>query len=649
MKQLLILSALALPMAAEVPSWVRELSTATHPEYPAKTKAVVLFHEERVTAEETGKQTSQIRKVIKILTADGKREAVGAVTFDQKGSKVRDARAYLIYASGKTKEFGKKEFVEGEANSGAALYSTLRFLSVSASQEADPGSIFAYEITTEEQQIFSQFQFPLQDDLPHLLSRFQLTVPAGWTAEAKSYNGANPQAQSSGGTYTWEARNLKPFEREASAPSYSSQLPRIAVSMLRPEGSANGPVASFRTWVDVSTWESALVDPQAEVTPAIDAKAKELTAGMTDAMAKISAIGAFVQKLRYVLILRNHARGGGYVPHKAEEILKASYGDCKDKSNLTRTLLKAVGIESWPVGIFSGDARYVQENFPSPHQFNHAILAISIPASAKFPAAFDNPQLGRLLLFDPTDPHVPLGYLPEHEQDSWALITAGPKGNLIRTPKTSPDQNRTERRWKMTLEADGSVLGELDELSTGQDAFDNRAQVEQLAAADFRKAIEAWISQSVPAAEVSGLEYKFDAAANTFRTQLKFKAPSFAKVMRGKLWMVRSAPVPFRGTPNVNKADREQPLIVRPLFLEESVDWTMPANLKLDELPDADALETAYGKYRSSWKANGPAIRVERHLTLESSIIPASEYAKARQFFSRFRGAEAAPIVLLAN
>jgi hypothetical protein len=118
--------------AADVPGWMREFATAAHPNYPGKTKAVVLFNEEKLVLDETGKQTSQLRKVIKILSGVGRSEAFGAVTFDQKGSKVRDAKAYLIYSSGKTKEYSKKDFVEGEASSGSTLYSTLRYFSINA-------------------------------------------------------------------------------------------------------------------------------------------------------------------------------------------------------------------------------------------------------------------------------------------------------------------------------------------------------------------------------------------------------------------------------------------------------------------------------------------------------------------------------------
>ena len=133
----------------------------------------------------------------------------------------------------------------------------------------------------------------------------------------------------------------------------------------------------------------------------------------------------FAQKIRYVSISTNLSRGGGYVPHTADAVLKAAYGDCKDKSNLLRAMLKSAGVDSYMVSIYSGNPRFTQEEFPSPSQFNHAILAIRVPDAVTLPAAFTHPEVGRLLLFDPTDAHVAFGFIPSHEQNSRALLMAG--------------------------------------------------------------------------------------------------------------------------------------------------------------------------------------------------------------------------------
>ncbi len=51
-----------------------------------------------------------------------------------------------------------------------------------------------------------------------------------------------------------------------------------------------------------------------------------------------------------------------------------------------RSLLAAVDIESFPVVIFSGNRRYVRPDWPSPKQFNHAIIAVRFPGELEAPA-----------------------------------------------------------------------------------------------------------------------------------------------------------------------------------------------------------------------------------------------------------------------
>ena len=70
---------------------------------------------------------------------------------------------------------------------------------------------------------------------------------------------------------------------------------------------------------------------------------------------------------------------GRYHPHPAEDVLSNEYGDCKDKHTLLAALLKAKGIESWPV-LISG-TRELDPDLPSPAQFNHVITLV--PLSGK--------------------------------------------------------------------------------------------------------------------------------------------------------------------------------------------------------------------------------------------------------------------------
>ena len=57
-------------------------------------------------------------------------------------------------------------------------------------------------------------------------------------------------------------------------------------------------------------------------------------------MERIQAIARFVQNDQLHLDSNGHRDGGGYSPHSAAEVFAKSYGDCKDKANLMRAMLK---------------------------------------------------------------------------------------------------------------------------------------------------------------------------------------------------------------------------------------------------------------------------------------------------------------------
>ncbi len=180
------------------------------------------------------------------------------------------------------------------------------------------------------------------------------------------------------------------------------------------------------SWKDIGLWYSGLTQGSRTSTPLIDKKVAELTAGMPDTAAKMVAITNYVQRqIRYAAI---EIGIGGYQPHPAADVFTHQYGDCKDKATLLGSMLKQVGIESYYVLIHT-DRGFVQPDFPTT-DFNHAIIAIHLPDSVPdgaFGGIVTDPQLGRIMFFDPTNEYVPLGNIPSYLQESYGLVV-GPNG-----------------------------------------------------------------------------------------------------------------------------------------------------------------------------------------------------------------------------
>ena len=163
-------------------------------------------------------------------------------------------------------------------------------------------------------------------------------------------------------------------------------VPRLAVDYFPAEGARLTTSRAFDSWNEVSRWYSGISDSQAQPDARIIAKANELTANTRTELEKIQAIARYVQSIQYISI---QIGVGRWRPHAASEVLAKSYGDCKDKANLMRALLKVVNIEAYPVLIHSGDPTFVQEVWPSPRQFNHCIIAVKVSDATQASTVLD--------------------------------------------------------------------------------------------------------------------------------------------------------------------------------------------------------------------------------------------------------------------
>ena len=639
----LLLAAIPATAADAPPSWLAEMATREVPKYDPPVDSVVLFEEETATVDPAGVVVTRVRKAIKVLTRSGRDAAAAGVLYRVDTGKVRSLDAWLIYPSGKHKTYGKKETADGARNSGD-VYNESRVRAISGSADADPGAVFGYEAVSEDRSVFTQFLFHFQDGGPALTSRFSLELPPGWEAEGKFFNHEPVEPLVQGNRRTWELRNLQPVRDEPARPDDDAIVPRLAVSYY-PPADASGLGPAFRDWTAVSAWLNGLNDTQYAPDDAVRAKAQELIAGAATDLDKVAALARFAQDVKYVSIQTGVGRGGGYRPHAAPEVLRNNYGDCKDKANLLRSLLDTIGVKSYPVAIYSSDRSFVREEWASPQQFNHAILAIAVAPDVALSAARDYDGFGRLLFFDPTDPHTPFGWMPEEEQNAWALLVAPDGGRLVRTPSTAPADNLLARTVQVTLAEDGTIQASLREECSGDSASFNRALHKELSTPDYRKAIESWVSRGAPAAAVSKLEVAD--GGHDFSLDVEFQAAGYAQSMGGRLLVFKPAVVARRNSATLIDEKRHYPVVLSANAYRETVRVALPAGFQVDEKPADVNIDADFGRYSATWQIDGATLVFSRSMETQAAIIPVDQYAAIRTFYQTITNAEQSPVVLV--
>lgn len=631
--------------ANEAPAWLQQASTMPVPAYEKSVPAVVLLREQHVTVNEDGRITTVTMLAVRILIHEGRDYAYAKEFYENDAGKVREIKAWLIRPSGQVRKYGKDDVVDAVEDPDD-IYNESRYKMIDATNDADTGSVFGYQTTTEEKSIFAQDVWSFQNLLPALASRYMLTLPQAWRAKGITFNHSPIEPTVSGASYTWELHNLSPIEPEPSSPRVTSLAPRIAISYFPPGDTQPAAFHPFATWVEISEWLTTLHDPQSAASDAVSEKARQITASAKSELDKIRAVGQYVQNIKYIAIAIGVNRGGGMRPRSATEVFTKSYGDCKDKANLMRAMLKALNIIAYPVAIYSGDPDYVREEWASPHQFNHCIIAVKVSDETQAATVITHPKLGRLLIFDATDDNTPVGDLPAHEQGSLALIIAGNSGLLMRMPVTPPETNLLDRRVEAKLGEDGSLTASIQEKTTGRWAVAYRGEFRHLSRSDYQKAIEGWVTAGVTAAKINKVEPRDDSSAGRFDLDIDFTAPTYAQLMQGRLLVFKPAIVSRRESLSLTEAKRKHPIVLRSTAYSEIVRVLLPAGFVVDETPDAVKIETSFGSYATSYEVKDGQLIFTRKLVQNATTIPVEQYNSVRSFFEKIRAAEQAPVVL---
>jgi hypothetical protein len=637
----LVVSAGSTVFADDAPSWLRQAAGMQVPSFDKKVNAVVLVDDSTITVNEDGQIVTIWNYAVRILNREGRGEAIAAIGYETDIGKVKDLHAWLIKASGQTKNYGKDQVIE-QANPND-VYDESRVRKIVAVDDAEPGSVFGYQITTETRPFFYQSTWYFQDSNPVVSSRLSVVVPSGWKTSSVTFNHANVQPTTSGNTYTWELRDLPPLEREPASPTLTNLVPRVAIKYFPAEGTRNPGVRAFDQWSDVSRWYSELSDSQAKPDDRIAAKARELTLNAKTELDKIRLIGTYVQNIQYISI---QIGVGRWRPHAATDVLAKAYGDCKDKANLMRALLSSLNLQSYPVLIFSGDSTYVRETWVSPNQFNHCIIAIKVSDDTKAATVITHPALGRLLIFDATDDDTPVGDLPEDEQGSLALIAAGDSGSLVKMPETPSEANSVDRQIDASLSADGTVNASIRERAIGQRAVDYRRRFRRLSRPEYVGMIENWVTNGATAARVSKVDPVDRSVEGRFDLDVDFSAIAYAQNMQNRLLVFRPTLVSRRDFLLLTDPVRRHPVVLDSHVFSETVQVKLPAGFEVDELPEALKLDVPFGSYQTTYQVKGDQLIYTRTLVQHAATIRADQYQSVRNFFERIRASEQSPVVL---
>jgi transglutaminase-like putative cysteine protease len=462
---LLLLAAACSSVSAQVsPSAKPSLSA---PDF-SKEAYVIEEISTRITAEQDGTGTKETSARIKIVADAGvKAFAVLNFTYTSANEVVEIDYVRVRKPDGtvvKTPDYNVQD-MPGEVTRTAPLYSDIHEKHV-AVKGLSVGDVLEYSMRYRilKPEVPGQFwtEYTFSKDAIAKDERLEISFPTGKAVKIVSPE-FKPEISEEAGRriYRWKHTTLVVKEKDP------NEIPR------RIPPNPDVQVTTFSSWEEVGNWYGDLQKPSLEITSAIQAKAAELTRGLTTDDQKIHALYNFVA-LKYHYIGLDFGIGR-YQPHAADDVLDNGYGDCKDKHTLLATLLKAAGIDAWPVLIHA--QRKLDPDVPSPAQFNHVITVV--------------PQGSSFVWLDTTPEVAPYGLLLLALRDKQALMIPSNKPPaLVTTPANAPFPQEQKFSSEGKLGNDGTFKGQIVQSYRGDTEVLLRLAFRQVAESKWNELVQ---------------------------------------------------------------------------------------------------------------------------------------------------------------
>jgi len=367
-------------------------------------------------------------------------------------------------------------------------------------------------------------------------------------------------------------------------------------------------ISTFAEWQQVGQWYAKLQGDRVVVDASVREKAATLTKGAITPQEKTRRLYDYVaQNIRYVSLSFGVGR---LQPHVASEVLQNGYGDCKDKHTLLQSLLKAEGIQSYPVLISS--YRELDADVPSPAQFDHEITAV---------------ELGKELTWlDTTAEVAPYGLIVYQLRNKQALLAAeGDNAGLRRTPANSPIKNELTIKLDGEFSETGAFDTNVEITAQGDSDLPLRSVFRSIPQVQWQDVLKSLSQMWGLAGEASDIHLDgLEDTSKPFHLAYHYHKDNYFIVPTSGASFRILPPMGLKRLPAINLRKSSEPLNIGPMTEEiYRAHIRFPTNYTI-QAPSKVEIARDYGEYSISHELNKNVLDAERRVILKVNELPAS-------------------------
>jgi transglutaminase-like putative cysteine protease/tetratricopeptide (TPR) repeat protein len=482
---------------------------------------------------------------------------------------------------------------------------------------------YQYRLTTNTAEAPGQFwgaeHFAVQAGVV-LNQTITLEVPATTYVQVwDPKHPATPVTKDGVKTWRWTSSQIKPSQRDEKGTM-------TAADVKDPDEDSDGRKlpsiawTTFHDWAQVGDWYRGLIEPRAQPTATIRAKADELTKNAKTPQAQAEALYRFVAgQIRYVSI----SFGIGRIqPHAADEVLANGYGDCKDKDTLLEALLRSKGFITSPVLIGAGIAAI--PDVPSPAVFNHEITTVELPGT------------GRIWL-DSTAEVAPFRVLSPVIRDQEALVLPQKAPASLQKTPADPPYPYTERFDSvMSLNTEGVLKGKITLLMRSDSELVYRTLIRQAAPSQWDQMMQYMSNLMNFGGKVTNADFRQTDPAAPVHVTYDYTREDFADWKNNRIFA--NFPILTITSIDKDKAPDHDIDLGTPRTLEAHSEIVLPDG-DLVDLPSAIHVDRPYTSFDKTYRLQDGTMIADRVVVVKQHKLSKDQW-KDYVAFSKAAGLE---------
>ena len=453
-------------------------------------------------------------------------------------------------------------------------------------------------------------RYTLSWDVPVLERRIQVKAAKGQTL-VHQIVGRESEFKLPPGALKASTTELSLFLREAPTVRWVDLLPRDQSAF------PTLTVAPKQTWANVQSraeiwFANAFAPPSKEVTELAN-KLSEKVDPKTDPHGYSLLALRYVQdQVRYFAILIDQST---HKPHSPTEVLERGYGDCKDKSQLLTSLLRAKGIDATPALVSVSRQKILLTDLPDVGSFDHAIVLVQLGAKVYWLDPTRTDQGGTLDKQGFPD----YGYaLP--------VTSAKPIRTLIAMERPKLDGVTSQTLETFTVKSGAELETELqiDSTYAGDSAESMRARFATQGKRRVRMDYKDYYERVYGTLSKQSLVYKDDRANNRLNVSERYRLAKLWKQSNGERYADFSAQSASYSLKLPDVVEREVGLrIYHPMSIVERTEFKLPTDADFLSVPADLSIKDAAFLYARKVTQKDGMLQIEHTLeTLSDSVAP---------------------------